>query len=134
MSNYTPTAEQIARMRDEHRDATGMWVSAHDAQYMLKRQHEREKGLLELLNEATYELPFCHEFKRKVERALAAHARLDAPPEPTLLEAAKQVVSNVTVDVLKFDLGTHITLNGWPTAIEDIRALKAAVEREERAK
>lgn len=147
-TDYEPTPEAIeaeAKLACEaHYDGTNSprtWSTLIEytrdgyranARRVLKRQHSRESILTDALNWiARYGHPGS---RATAETALAALAALDAPHVPTLLEAAKKVIDNVTVDVLKFDLGAYVTLNGWPTAVEDMQALKAAVERAERAK
>ena len=98
---WEPTPEQVEReairLRNEWNatvylpslegcSAAGDWRNV--ARTILQRQHEREAGLLNTLRTIcmvhgkgwTYDV---------AASALAAHAALDAPPEPTLLEAAK---------------------------------------------
>ena len=98
-TNYEPTPEQVERMRHEMNlnVAPGWWNSEGLACFILTRQHAREKGLLEALRfvaEHTCAQPRdeCFALNRKwAKDALAAHAALDAAPEPTLADAVDQI-------------------------------------------
>jgi hypothetical protein len=119
---WEPTLEQLDGLARDIERLTG--VSYNLGQTMtvaiLTRQHEREAGLLALL--ATRRDTLGREDvllnKREVARVLAAHAALDAPPVPTLLEAARAVFNAPLQD------GPAVIV---PKALTD--ALKAAVER-----
>lgn len=93
----------------------------------LRRQHEREAGLLEALRELRSANLSMWAVRDMAEKALAAHAALDAPPEPpapTLLEAAKAC-----------EPSCHVSFADSRWAAVDAKALdalKAAVERAER--
>lgn len=121
-TNYEPTKEQVDR---ETKEMLARWMSQSQDIFgwtrgevvrILKRQHEREAGLLDVLQRIASGYDTS---ARLASETLAAHARLDAPPEPTLLEAAKAFV----------DAAPHAY--AMTTALD---ALKAAVEREEARK
>lgn len=141
-TNYEPKPEQVEREAAALHAA--MFPSVHGyepfdkntpsadrsrecAKRILQRQHSREKGLLDALKRIhghTCGAPSasCWKMNRDIAAsALAAHAALDAPPEPTLLEAAKALVGrfNWVADSAN---------------VEALDALKAAVEREESRK
>lgn len=134
MSDYEPPAEQVEALAKELHDAgrpaygdrlpwqamADVWqtMMRAEARFVLRRQHERERGLvgemraaLDLLSDG-----YPSHAQTRLLQALAAHAKLDAPKVPTLLEAAKAML----------DAGAHAYAL---TSARD--ALKAAVEREE---
>lgn len=137
---WEPSAEQVeaeaAGLRAD--SCNGMMMVGYDAlggstkdvwrrvaKRTLRRQHEREAGLLEALrrvlnHNGPHWYSVNNDVKEVAARALAAHAKLDAKPVPTLLEAATAYVQ-----------ARH---NTDDTNGEALRALKAAVEREERGK
>lgn len=123
--DYSPTVEQVERVLRETPALVRNYLNEGEqklvARFILKRQHEREKGLVQTLRRIKYLTVEGSDIHTAASDALAAHARLDAPPEPTLLEAAKALVGrfNWVADSAN---------------VEALDALKAAVEREERAK
>ena len=139
MSDYEPPAEQVDALAKELHDAgrpaygdrlpwqamADVWqtMMRAEARFVLRRQHEREEPLLKELRDqlATWrqETPT----RTKLERVLAAHAKLDAPKVPTLAGLFGKVL---VVEGLKE--GTVIL----STSEENYVALKAAVEREEK--
>ena len=122
-SKFEPTKEIVHR---EMADLSGVWAycSRGDrweavARFILQRQHAREKGLLFALRWIADGQSM--DSKMTAGNALAAHAALDAAPEPTLLEAAKRIADGHYDDVSTISV-----------PVADFRALKAAVERAER--
>jgi len=125
-TNYEPTKEQVDR---ETKEMLARWMSQSQDIFgwtrgevvrILKRQHEREAGLLDVLQRIASGYDTS---ARLASETLAAHYALDAPSEPTLLEAAKEMLARkthpfhcVAVDAKAFT------------------ALKAAVERQEARK
>lgn len=123
-TNYDPTAKQVERMTGEmlsrwHSSSCdiGKWVSAEVVR-ILQRQHARELPLLEELRAQRATWRQDCDIRKRLDAVLAAHAALDAAPEPTLLEAAKALLKSANIS----------EVNG----AYDV--LKAAVERAERAK
>lgn len=141
-AQWEPTPEQVERIaREFYADAKmafPYWGNINsfdslDAKWrdlftgqatrILNRQHERETGLKYAMERAikSLEANFDHPSwaVAYLKDALAAHAALDAPPEPTLLEAAKALVGrfNWVADSAN---------------VEALDALKAAVERAEK--
>lgn len=136
-TNYEPTAEQVERMKRELAEIrlrefpTGRLYDTV-ARFILQRQHSREKGLRDAMQRVcdmlrpTDALTFIEAKCRPIlADALAAHAALDAAPEPTL----RSLFGNVR-EVEGMPPGTVILA----TSPENYVALKAAVERAERAK
>lgn len=117
--------ERAARMRAEMRDKPLFLFDR--CKWWVEQQDAREGPLVEALRKLAVlgngNMPGNSEGNVIAQHALAAWDGLDAAPEPTLLEAAKALVAPMN--------GTreHQLV---PVALFD--ALKAAVEREERAK
>lgn len=92
-TNYEPTPEQVERMKRELaesrlREFPTSRLYDTVARFILKRQHEREKGLLVFatrVSSDTYGASIT--LRKAASEVLAAHARLDAP-EPTVAECA----------------------------------------------
>ena len=117
MSDYEPPAELVDALAKELHTIRNNGLMENIARFVLRRQHERERGLLEALRTVD---EYGGSVSSPVARhALAAHAKLDAPKVPTLLEAAKAMVERL-----------HWISDKRNTDVRD--ALKAAVEREER--
>lgn len=119
-THYQPPPEQIRRLKDELTDAYKCTITDEHAVMVLQRQHSREKGLLEALESIAPSGAYGN--RVIANRALAAHAALDAAPEPTLLEAAKALLASYEPSV---------DYKAFCAARESVRA---AVERAERAK
>lgn len=133
-TNYEPTPEQCDALERDIVRLTG--APYHLGQTVitaiLQRQHSREKGLRDAMQRVcdmlrpTDALTFIEAKCRPIlADALAAHAALDAAPEPTL----RSLFGNVR-EVEGMPPGTVILA----TSPENYVALKAAVERAERAK
>lgn len=130
---WEPDAEAVEALAKETWTAPGTWARESwgkvpewqresqraEARFILRRQHEREQILLDALY---YARGYGSNHPRLFERAnaaLAAHAKLDAPKVPTLLEAAKAFIESTKVGLCVVNT-------------ERMNSLKAAVEWEEK--
>lgn len=106
--------ERAARLCTEH----GLFTA--DAGFVVDEQDRREGPLVEFIRSvagsAQCRSPHCLCKSCKAHKVLAQYEALDAKPEPTLLEAAKEMLATVE-------------RGGMTQSVVD--ALKAAVEREE---
>ena len=136
MSDYEPPAEMVDALRQEIRaDAVEFGlVSQRLARFVLRRQHEREKPLLVAMEKAHTSLDGGYDHpswgREYLKEALAAHAKLDAPKVPTLLEAAANIAASAFKTSLSGACADKDTFIG--ISLDRLKALKAAVEREER--
>ena len=126
MSDYEPPAEMVEALakemkREWTRPAPGSAFSGI-ARFVLRRQHERERGLLEALRQiAAREVGLAWHIT--AADALAAHAKLDAPGVPTRAECEARLR----------DLWAKAQCNKIDGPLSDaLDAWKAAVEREEK--
>lgn len=122
---WEPDAEAVEALeREFRRDFGNAGRFLRDqAAWVLRRQHERESGLLKALKRIRTFYSVIGFGHRVAGDALAAHAKLDAPKVPTLLEAAKALKEGRFSD----GDGEHCCVD-----VRALRALKAAVEREEK--
>jgi len=124
---WEPSAEQVkaihalwakhyvSKRPPELADMGTAWVAF--AEDVVRRQHEREAGLLAFIFGLEHNTwGTSAEVRENAKKALAAHAKLDAPKVPTLLEAAKALLGG--------PFNAQANHEHW-------NALKAAVEREE---
>jgi len=119
---WEPSAEQVEELHARWR-GMGYEDIKRDC---LRRQHEREAGLLDAMDEARDAFLSDGEGFRAqqiLKHALAAHAKLDAPKVPTLHVAAREMV-----EALEAGHWTDPTAGLIATKA---LALKAAVERED---
>ena len=94
-----------------------------EARFVLRRQHEREEPLLKELRDQLATWRQEPPTRTKLERVLAAHAKLDAPKVPTLAECEKRLRDLwAKAQNNKIDGPLSEALDAW----------KAAVEREEK--
>lgn len=135
---YEPPAEMVEALANELHEVGGAaygidrvplnaasdsWerMMRSEARFILRRQHERERGLLETLR-SIERVNYIVTPARVCSLALAAHAALDAPKVPTLLEAADALVRSANEKQSTF---AAVDISAY-------QALKAAVEREEK--
>ena len=128
MSDYEPPAELVDALAKELHTIRNNGLMENIARFVLRRQHERERGLLEALRTVD---EYGGSVSSPVARhALRAHAALDAPKVPSLLEAAKGALGVIEMGQQNVPLTTATRATVW---LPDPRidALKAAIERED---
>ena len=125
MSDYEPPKEECDALANEFLAAYKRAPYYGEvARFVLRRQHERESGLLEALR-SIERMNYIGTPGRVCSLALAAHAKLDAPKVPTLLEAAQAAIEDCGDPDGRAFHGMVVSVGAW-------LALKDAVERAEK--
>ncbi len=136
MARWEPSAEMVEALakelheayRSTNRGCIVSWVEAspiaHDgvraeARFILRRQHERECGLLEALENISRYGDAYLPCPTTALLALERHAKLDAPKVPTVAEAFKRVRDLwAKAQTNKLDGPLSDALDAWMAAVE----------------
>ena len=130
---WEPSAEQVkaihalwakhyvSKRPPELADMGTAWVAF--AEDVVRRQHEREDALTHAMASASIRISLGKylDAREVLEAALAAHAKLDAPKEPTVREAVYEAQRSIDEGI---EGGTFVAV-----PMEDWLAIKAAVDR-----